>query len=60
MEIEASLWQISLSTKLEEILDLKIFSESFRGPHVARGPLIAHPWFSVFAQLAHLLFGSIG
>jgi len=32
MEIEASLWQVSLSTKLEEILDLKIFSERFRGP----------------------------
>jgi len=26
MEIEASLWLISLSTKLEDMLDLKIFS----------------------------------
>jgi len=36
---------------LEEILNLKIFSECFRGllkrcsgPLVAHGPLIAHPW----------------
>jgi len=32
MAIEASLWQVSFSTKLEEILDMKIFSECFRGP----------------------------
>ena len=32
MEIEEGFWQVSLSTKLEEILDLKIFSECFRGP----------------------------
>jgi len=30
MEIEASLRQASLSSKLEEILDLKILSECFR------------------------------
>jgi len=53
MEIEASLWQVGLSTKLEEILDLKIFPECFRGPlktlrratcglRVANCPLLAY------------------
>ena len=50
MQVEASLWQVGLSTKLEEISDLRIFLNAFAGhckrcggPHVARGPLIAHP-----------------
>ena len=30
IEIEPSLWEVSLSTKLEDMLDLKIFSECFR------------------------------
>jgi len=37
-----------LSTKLEKIVDLRIFSECFCGPHMLRGPLIAHPWPSSF------------
>jgi len=38
MEINVSLWQVGLSTKLEKIsVYLKIFSKSFRGSHVVRG-----------------------
>jgi len=28
----------------QKFSDLKIFPECFRGPHVARGLLNAHPW----------------
>jgi len=43
-------WPVSLSTELEKILDLKIFSECFRGhsKRLARGPLIAHPCSTVY------------
>ena len=44
MEIEASLWQVSLSTKLEELLDLNIFSECFRGPLKTLRRATCGPW----------------
>jgi len=53
MGIEASFWQISLSTKLEEISDLRIFSKGFRGPLQTLWLQIAHPCLRSNAQNRH-------
>jgi len=44
IKIEASLLQVSHSTKLEEILDLKIFSKCFRGPLKMQRRATCGPW----------------
>jgi len=58
MEIEASIGWV---TTLEEISDLNIFPECIRGPHLARGPLFAHPWSRTVRQsINHGEVGNLG
>ena len=46
VEIEASLGQVSRSINIscDKLQELSDFDFSWMLPHMARGPLIAHPW----------------
>jgi len=41
------------SHNFKQISELKTFPDCFRGPHVARGPLFAHPCSRMSLFLSH-------